>query len=61
MRLPSIIRHPWLILPALRHWREFLLGFREGAGDMGMTYDDDPESPRSLAYDAGRDVRRMGR
>lgn len=34
--------------------RAFLLGFREGRGDVGMTYDDDPESPRSRAYDRGR-------
>lgn len=34
------------------------LGFDEGLGDMGMTYDDDPESPRSVAYDLGRTVRR---
>jgi hypothetical protein len=60
MRLPSIIRRPWLIRHALRHPRIFLLGFREGSGDAGMTYDDDPWSPRSMAYDCGRDLRRWG-
>ena len=39
----------------------FILGFREGAGDWGMTYDDDPDSPRSVAYDNGRSLRRGGR
>lgn len=32
----------------------WLLGFLESAGCIGMTYDDDPESPRSVAYDEGR-------
>jgi hypothetical protein len=36
----------------------FILGWAEGLGDMGMTYDDDPESPRSRAYDTGRNWRR---
>ena len=34
----------------------FILGFRESAGGMGMTYDDDPDSPRSVAYDTGRGI-----
>jgi hypothetical protein len=34
--------------------RAFLLGFREAGGDVGMTYDNDPDSPRSRAYDTGR-------
>lgn len=34
------------------------LGYDEGDGDMGMTYDDDSQSPRSVAYDEGRSVRR---
>lgn len=34
--------------------RVFLLGLRECAGEVGMTYDDDPNSPRSRAYDTGR-------
>lgn len=59
--MPSILRHPRLILRALRHPRIFVLGFSEGRGDLGMTYDDDPSSPRSEAYDAGRDLRRWGR
>lgn len=32
----------------------FLLGFEESASGFGRTYDDDPESPRSVAYDRGR-------
>lgn len=46
--LPAALRHPAIAL----------LGFREGNGDVGMTYDDDPESPRSVAYDVGRTLRR---
>lgn len=49
------------MLNALRHLPEFLLGFREGKGTIGMTYDDDPESPRSRAYDLGRTIRRRSR
>ena len=37
--------------------RAFILGFREGTGNVGMTYDDDPWSPRSRAYDYGRYLR----
>lgn len=33
---------------------EFLLGLTEGLGDVGRTYDGDPESLRSVAYDTGR-------
>lgn len=36
----------------------FLLGFLEGLDDVGMTYDNDPDSPRSVAYDTGREMRR---
>lgn len=36
----------------------WLLGFNEGDGDIGMTYDNDPASPRSVAYDEGRTARR---
>ena len=61
MNLPSIIRHPSLIVTALRHRAEFVLGWREAMSSDGMTYDNDPWSPRSLAYDAGRDLRRLGR
>ena len=39
------------------HPRIALLGFREGLGFVGMTYDDDPASRRSRAYDAGRALR----
>lgn len=60
MRLPSIFRHPSLIAISLRHWAIFRLGWSEAHQD-GRTYDDDPWSPRSMAYDAGRDLRRIGR
>lgn len=36
---------------------EFSQGFIEGLGAVGMTYDDDPESDRSTAYDIGRTMR----
>ncbi len=58
--MPSIFRHPYLVPLALRHRAEFKLGWREAYGD-GMTYDNDPSSDRSLAYDAGRDLRRWGK
>jgi hypothetical protein len=32
----------------------FLLGVLECRDDSGMTYDNDPWSPRSVAYDRGR-------
>lgn len=38
-----------------RDWpAEYRLGFAEADSDMGMTYDGDRESPRSVAYDKGR-------
>lgn len=46
--VPAILAHP----------RVALLGWREGRGDLGMTYDDDATSPRSVAYDVGRTIRR---
>lgn len=58
--MPSIFKHPSLILLALRHRAIFALGWREAYGD-GQTFDDNPWSDRSLAYDAGRDLRRWGR
>lgn len=36
------------------HLAEFLLGVTEANDSVGMTYDDDPDSPRSTAYDMGR-------
>ena len=60
MTAPSLIKHPRLIIPVLRHRSEFKLGWREAYGD-GRTYDNDPWSPRSEAYDAGRDLRRLGK
>lgn len=32
----------------------FIAGFRQAHETYGMTYDNDPESPRSRAYDHGR-------
>jgi hypothetical protein len=59
--MPSIFRHPSLVVLALRHWTIFVLGWREAKSSSGLTYDDDPWSARSLAYDAGRDLRLWGR
>jgi hypothetical protein len=39
------------------HPAEFALGYDEGLDSMGMTYDDDPGSDRSVAYDLGRSLR----
>lgn len=58
--MPSIFKHPTLIVNAFRHLTEFKLGWREAHGD-GRTYDDDATSPRSRAYDTGRDLRRWGK
>lgn len=55
----KVIRYVMLHLNALRYPRIFALGWRESAGDCGMTYDDNPDSPRSSAYDLGRNDRRM--
>lgn len=37
----------------------FSLGFLEATSDVGMTWDCDAESPRSRAYDYGRDLFRV--
>lgn len=34
----------------------FLLGLWECRGDVGLTFDDSPDSPRSRAYDRGRSL-----
>lgn len=39
------------------HPNEFILGYTEGLGGVGMTYDNDPTSNRSSAYDLGRALR----
>lgn len=36
----------------------FVLGWIEADGDAGITFDDDSCSPRSVAYDRGRHLRR---
>lgn len=48
--LRSLVTHPLI----------FLRGWREGRGCVGMTYDNDPWSPRSMAYDYGRTLRDGG-
>ena len=40
----------------IRHPRTAALGFAEGSGDVGLTFDD----LRDDAYDMGRAVRRIG-
>jgi hypothetical protein len=37
----------------------YQLGYEEGLSDFGMTFDDNPDSTQSRAYDAGRTVRRV--
>lgn len=37
----------------------FTSGYKEGDGDVGLTFDDDPESLRSRAYDYGRTLYRV--
>ena len=37
--------------------RIFDLGYSEGEGSFGMTYDNNPNSLRSIAYDLGRDAK----
>lgn len=44
--LKNAARHPDLAIKGARE-------FRDGSG---MTYDDDPTSPRSEAYDSGREI-----
>lgn len=48
------LRGGWVVVPASR-LQAFALGVREGfeGGCCGMTYENDPESPRSRAYDRG--------
>ena len=41
----------------IRYPEEFGRGFAEGLLSTGVTYDDNPESDRSLAYDIGRTLR----
>lgn len=44
------------IRAAISHPRIALLGAREFRSSCGMTYDNDPTSPRSEAYDSGREL-----
>lgn len=41
-------------LAIVLHPRIYLLGRSEAYSSFGMTYDDNPESMRSIAYDMGR-------
>ena len=45
-----------VVRAALRHPRIALVGAREFKSGIGMTYDNDPTSPRSEAYDSGREL-----
>lgn len=52
----------WLILlrfirPTIRHPVIAVTGFQEGTCSNGVTFDDDPYSDRSVAYDVGRTLR----
>ena len=38
--------------------RIFRLGYAEGEGSFGITYDNNTNSLRSIAYDLGRDAKR---
>jgi hypothetical protein len=42
------------VLARFLHPRIYRLGIKEAHHSFGMTYDDDPWSPRSVAYDLGR-------
>lgn len=59
--MPSLLRHPLLARHVVAHPLIFALGWAEAYGGSGVTYDDDPWSSRSLAYDCGRDLRLWGR
>lgn len=61
MSSPSLVKHPRLLKRVLQHPRIFALGWREAHSDIGMTYDNDPSSARSEAYDVGRDLRKWGK
>ena len=47
------IRARLILQLIVAHPEEFVLGYQETDSGFGMTYDDDPESPRSQAYDIG--------
>lgn len=52
----------WLILLrflplAVRHLPITVAGFQEATCSNGVTFDDDPYSDRSVAYDVGRTIR----
>lgn len=52
--------NPYQASAIFNHPAEFVLGVAESGGNVGMTYDSDPTSGKSLAYDVGRDVGTWG-
>jgi hypothetical protein len=46
--------YKWLLSRNVGRVGAFMLGFIERRGDMGIIWDDSPDSPRSRAYDRGR-------
>lgn len=57
----TTVRHVWYCLrAAARHPRVALLGAREFRWSSGVTYDGDPTSPRSEAYDSGCELAHIG-
>ena len=49
-------RAAFLARNVARHPRIAALGAREYTDSTGRTYDGDPDSPRSRAYDSGREL-----
>lgn len=49
----------WLLGNVARYPMIGLLGVKEFKSSVGMTYDNDPTSPRSGAYDSGRELAHM--
>lgn len=45
----------------LQQIKVFWNGFIEGNGDTGLTFNNDPNSKLSTAYDKGRNLRRLGK
>lgn len=50
-----------MIRALLTHPIIFIRGYLEGRSTVGITYDNDPWSPRSMAYDYGRTLRDGGK
>ena len=57
MSIPKRARRAaFLFANVARHPRISALGAREYTDSTGRTYDGDPDSPRSRAYDSGREL-----